>query len=236
MKQFNQDMVTGLTVCSNTPELIKRAYESIRKFYPEMTIIIVDGSDPISECSRYCQSLKSSRARIMEMRYNIGHGRGMDAGMKWIGTPLALIFDSDIEMIAPPLEAMYKMMTSDTYGVGWIETVGSDGFEYGVHEFHKQETPTRYLHPYFQLISVKEYFRFPPYVHHGAPCFKTMNAIKNAGLSEEILIEFPGLGHTQGEGHNWKSRPSPYVLHETQGTRQDRRDKGMPEIEPGWER
>ena len=236
MEPFNQEMATGLTVCSNTPALIKRSYESIRKFYPDMTIIIVDGSDPGSECSQYCQSIKSMRTRIMEMKYNIGHGRGMNAGMAWVATRLALIFDSDIEMIAPPLEEMYKMMKPDTYGVGWIEIVGSDGFEYGVHEFHKQETPTRYLHPYFQLISVKKYFEYPPYVHHGAPCFKTMNAIKKAGLSEQILLEFEGLGHTQGEGFNWRSRPSPYVLHETHGTRKDRRAKGIPEIEPGWEK
>ncbi|MFA7283688.1 MAG: glycosyltransferase family A protein, partial [Candidatus Omnitrophota bacterium] len=50
--------ITGITVCQNTKDLIKRSYESIRKFHPEMPIIIIDGSDSNDPCYIYTRSLQ----------------------------------------------------------------------------------------------------------------------------------------------------------------------------------
>jgi len=227
-------MITGITVCSNTEGLIRRAYESVRKFHPEMMIIIVDGSDTNDPCRAYVESLASPYTTLIIAGYNIGHGRGMDLAIRQVKTKYALIFDSDIEMLKSPVDQMLAMMEPDTYGVGYTEPTGEDGFEYGAHPHHKNETVTRYLHPYFMLLHVSEYYKFPPYVHHGAPCVHAMTAIKRAGLSDKILKEFPGLGHSSSAGWNWTGTPKEWIRHDTRGTRDVRVKKHLPEIEGGW--
>jgi hypothetical protein len=229
--------VTGIVVCSNTKGLIQRAYESVRKFYPDMRIIIIDGSDVGDPCYSYVSDLSSDITTVGVCGYNIGHGRGLVAAIDMVKTKYALIFDSDIELIASPIESMAEMMEDDTFGVGHLEIVGPDGYEYNVSNRVLSVTPTLYLHPYFQLINVSNYHKFPPYVHHGAPCFKTMNEIKRQGLSEKILKQFPGLGHTGGNGWNWKAVPAVWVRHDTAGTQMARRSRGLTEIGGGtWER
>jgi hypothetical protein len=226
-----------IVVCSNTQVLIKVAYDSIRKFHPDMRIIIIDGSDKTDPCYSYVSSLASDITTVGVCERNIGHGRGMVLGIGMVKTKFALIFDSDIEMIKSPVQGMLDMMEEDTFGVGSLEIVGPDGYEYNVSNRVLAVTPTLYLHPYFQLINVANYRKFPPYVHHGAPCFKTMNEIKRRGLSEKILKQFPGLGHTGGNGWNWKPVPATWIRHDTAGTQKSRRARGLTEIGGGtWER
>jgi len=227
--------VTGITVCSNTKVLIERAYNSIRKFHPEMPIIIVDGSSPRDPCAFYLLGLWSKKTKIISLGYNIGHGRGMCLGISKAKTKYALIFDSDIEMLKSPVAQMLGMMEENTFGVGYIERkTGQDGYEYGVNKHHKNQEPMPYLHPYFQLINIKNYKKFHPYVHHGAPCYLTMRDIYKRGLSDKILKEFPGLGHSSGQGYNWKGRSREYIQHDCRGTRKDRSQKGLCSIEMGW--
>lgn len=228
--------ITGITVCYNSLELIKNCYESVRKWHPDMELMILDGSDITNPCRAYVQSLQDEHLTICLCSYNIGHGRGLHELIKMVKTPYALVFDSDIEMLKSPVEAMLKMMEPDTYGVGYTEPTGEDGFEYGAHPHHKNETPTRYLHPYFMLLQVSEYFKFPPFCHHGAPCFKTMVEIKRRGLSDKILKEFPGLGHSSSAGWNWTGTPKEFIKHDTRGTRDIRLKSRQSEIEGGWER
>jgi glycosyltransferase involved in cell wall biosynthesis len=228
--------VTGITVTYNTKQLIQNAYESVRRFHPLMKIIIIDGSDANNECHSYVENLSSDITTVAICTYNIGHGRGMDAGIRMCKTKFALIFDSDIIMVKSPVLHMLAMMEDDTYGVGYLEKTGFDGYEYGAHKHHKQEGFMMMMHPFFHLLQVKNYFNFYPYVHHGAPCFKAALDIHNKGLSEKILKPFPGLGHTAGMGWCWTPVPGEWVIHHTAGTRSDRVRHGKPEIEPGWER
>ena len=230
-------LITGVVVSCNTKELIKKAYESVRKFHPRMKIIIVDGSTEGNECHEYVASVGRSDvyAEVFQVGYNIGHGRGMCVGIYYAETPYVLCFDSDTEMIKSPVWGMLSMMEKDTYGVGYVEKTGFDGFEYGAKSEHSKEGWMRYLHPYFQLIQVSVYRKFHPYVHHGAPCFLTILDIHKRGLSDKIIKEFPGLGHTSGEGWTWKGVPREYILHNVAGTRRNRKSKGLHEIEGTWE-
>lgn len=200
-----------------------------------MPLIIIDGSDPFDPCRAYVKSLSSSLTTVAIAKTNIGHGRGMHFGIGMAKTRFVLIFDSDIVMLKSPVEEMLKLMEDDTYGVGYNEETGPDGFEYKVHNRVLPSTPVKYLHPYFMLLQVKNYYKFPPFVHHGAPCYMAMNAIKEQGLSEKILIEFPGLGHSAGTGWGWKAAKREFIQHDTAGTRNDRKKKGKKEIEGVWE-
>ena len=201
-----------------------------------MPLIIIDGSDKSDPCYSYVISLASELITVGVCEYNIGHGRGMDAGIRMCKTRFALIFDSDIVMLKSPVEQMLAMMEDDTYGVGYTEKSGLDGYEYGAHAHHKDQDFMYMLHPFFHLLQISEYFKFHPYVHHGAPCFKAALDIHNRGLTDKIIKRFPGLGHTHGKGWCWSAVPGEWILHDTAGTRNDRVKRGKSEIEGIWER
>lgn len=226
--------ITGIVVCHNTRDLMKRAYESIRKFHPDMPIIIVDGSDKNDPCAEYVRTLRSQNTTVMQPGYNIGHGRGMCLAIDMAKTPYALIFDSDIEMLESPVDEMLAMMEPDTFGIGYLEKTGFDGYEYGAHGHHKDQGWMPMLHPYFHLLNIAVYRRFHPYVHHGAPCYLTALDIYKRGLSDKIIKEFPELGHTSGKGWNWVGKPSRWIRHDVAGTRNERTKRGLGEIEGDW--
>jgi hypothetical protein len=236
MMQNSMKDITGITVSHNTASLIRTAYESIRTFHPDMPIIIIDGSDTGDESQTYVRSLASLLTTVVITGRNIGHGLGMDMAIRMVKTKFALIFDSDIRMIKSPVEQMLALMEPDTYGIGYLEKTGYDGFEYGAQPHHKSQGFMMMLHPYFHLLQVSEYFKFHPYVHHGAPCFLAALDIHRKGLTSKIIKEFPGLGHSSGKGWCWTGEPREYIEHHTAGTRKDRSSKGQSEIEGEWTR
>lgn len=233
---FSNDFsITGITVCQNTKELIERAYNSIRKFHPDMPIIIIDGSDVSDPCAAYVRGLASDKTTVVSLGYNIGHGRGMCMGIDQVKTSYALIFDSDIEMLKSPVQAMFEMMEEDTFGVGYIEEkTAFDGFEWGWPGHNNPGEWMPYLHPMFQLIDIRNYRKFHPYVHHGAPCYLTMLDIYKRGLSGKILKQFPGLGHSSGKGLNWVGTPREYIRHDPGSTLKERTGQAPRRIEGGW--
>ena len=211
-------LITGITVCHNTRDLMERAYSSIRKFHPEMPIIIIDGSDPGDPCAAYVRGLASPMTTVVSLGYNIGHGRGMCMGIDKAKTPYALIFDSDIEMLKSPIETMLTMMEEDTFGVGHLdEKADFNRFVCGT--YGHVEGLGRYLQPCFQLIDIRNYKKFYPYVHHGAPCYLTMLDIHKRGLSEKVLKQFPDLidgvsKFVRHDPHKTKNIEQPWVMNE----------------------
>lgn len=237
------DDITAVTVCWNLKSLMECSIGSIRKFYPELKILVIDGSDKDNPCYSYLDELADHDCciKIIHTGYNIGHGRGMHLGIKHINTPYCLFFDSDIVMVKAPLEAMLDYMTNDTYGVGYSEIVAPDGHDYGVLPVHhvRKVPKVKYLHPMFQLIQVKEYKKFKPYIHHGAPCISAMLDIHKKGLSDIILKDFPGLGHVGRDGVSWKACKGEWIIHDVShfgATGRWRVENGLPHIEGEWER
>jgi glycosyltransferase involved in cell wall biosynthesis len=229
-------MVTGVVVTYNTKDFIKTSYESVRKFHPNMQIIIVDGSDKVNSCYEYICTLADENTRVFHAKKNIGHGLGLRVGLSYVKTPFALLFDSDIEMLKSPVQAMLEMMEDDTYGVGYIEKTAFDGHEWGSKPIHKTQGWMRYLHPYFCLIQLKEYRKYAPFIHHGAPAVNTMLDIHKRGLGEKVIKEFPGLGHSSGKGWVWEGQPREFIRHDPAGTRTYRRNRGLEEIEGIWDK
>lgn len=219
--------ITGIVVTSNTKDLIDRAYNSVRKFHPDMKIIIVDGSDEENACYSYVRSLADENTEVVQVGYNIGHGRGMCVGIYYSTTPFVLVFDSDIEMVKSPINQMMSLMEESTFGVGYIEKTNLNGFTLSLQ--HNKQKFMLYLHPFFALIQVNIYKQFAPFCHHGAPCVMTMFDIYNKGLSSSILKSFPGLTSES------KKSEDKYVIHDVSGTRNSRKANNLPEIEGIWE-
>jgi len=214
---------------------MRNAFESVRHFHPDMQIIIIDGSTPDDPCFSYVRTLASDVTTVGQAGYNIGHGKGMDTAIRMCKTNFALIFDSDIVMLKSPVQLMLNMMEDDTLGVGYMEKTGFDGYEYGAKPHHKIQGFMYMMHPFFHMIQIKEYFKYHPYVHHGAPCYKTALDVHNKGLTDKVYKILPGLGHTHGKGWCWSPVPGEWIRHDTAGTRKDRVRRGKQEIEPGWE-
>lgn len=231
-----EELITGVTVSYNTKELLEKAISSIRKFYPKMKLIIVDGSNRSNPCYTYIQELANENTRVFHTDENIGHGRGLCIGINYINTPYFLTFDSDIEMMKSPLQEMLDMIEEDTYGVGYIEPTDFGGHEWGSRKNKMNEGPMKYLHPYFCLIQKKEYDKLPPFIHHGAPAVNTMLAIHRKGNADKVLKEFKGLGHTASSGWTWISEMREYILHNARGTRDTNLKSHLPEIPGKWEK
>jgi hypothetical protein len=113
---------------------------------------------------------------------------------------------------------MLTMMEGDTFGVGDIDKkVDFNRFVCGTHGHI--EVLGKYLQPYFQLIDIRNYKKFYPYVHHGAPCYLTMLDIHKRELSGKILKQFPDLidgvsRFVRHDPHKTKKIEQPWVMNE----------------------
>lgn len=188
--------ITAVTVVYNTPSLIKIAVKSIRKYYPTMPIVIIDGSPVGSECFLTTLAMMDKHTHVEHTHQNVGHGPGMCRAINMSKTPYILLFDSDIEMKGRCLEQMMLKLTEsqNVYGVGKVVKVD----RYGIN----CSSGIPYLHPHFALISKRNYNKFFPFVHSGAPCIKAM--IKLSQQRQIFVYDFPVEN---------------YVLHKERGTR-----------------
>lgn len=227
--------VTGIIVTFNSTQFLFECFESIRGCHSDLRLIIIDGSSVTDECFYYAMSLNSDPfTDVISCRYNIGHGRGLDLGVSLVTTKYFLTIDSDTVMMESPIESMVKLFDKDTYGVGYLEKTGFDGYEYGVKPNHRNTSGMLMLHPYFSLIDRDKYYQHIGFVHHGAPAYKiALDLFKSQ--SGHKFKEFPGLGHTSGKGWAWEGAPRRYIKHDTAGTRKIRKSQGLKEIELGWE-
>lgn len=192
----NMKKICAITVVYNTTELIKRSIESIRKHYPNIEIVVINGSDLTHDCTTYLRSIKNE-ITLVNINQNIGHGHGMHVAIQMVSRNYeqCLIFDSDIELIKG---GVIELMQNELNGYGVGEVVITDDCGR-----NRADGGIRYLHPYFMLLDINQYFKYPKFVHHGAPCYKAMNCINRAN-SQHKLKHFD---------------LKPYVKHEHKGTR-----------------
>ncbi|MFA5418968.1 MAG: glycosyltransferase family 2 protein [Bacteroidales bacterium] len=185
-------MTTAITVCYNTPALIATAVQSIKMFYPDMKIIIIDGSPMFSECYQKVEELQQKYPKIVirHMLRNIGHGAGLQIGVKETKSDNILFFDSDIKLKDGCIAEMRSLLTPGVLGCGYVCRVNSDGYN----------TPggMRYLHPYFALIKRSEYLKCSPARNHGAPLIDTM---KSAKKNKMKVLDFDLSKYVE---HKWR--------------------------------
>jgi len=191
--------ITGIVVSWNDSELLKESIGSLRRVHPSMKIIVVDGSPEGSKCWAYAKTLRDKLTKVYLLKYNIGHGKGLDFGIKKAKTKYVLLFDSDIVVKQPFAEVMLNCMDEDLYGMGMIEQVCKDGM---YHKSKKDRYLIPYLHPYFALVNRKKYFEYPPFIHHGSPWIMTMNTIHSC--RKKLIKAFP---------------TTDFVIHKKRGTR-----------------
>ncbi len=190
--------LTGVVVHYRTPGLLKNAVDSIREFY-DFPIVVIDGSGDAG-LTGY------NNVTTIKIGYNIGHGLGMDSGIKFAKTDFVLTFDTDIEMKEPCLELMLEKVKGDTYAIGKLYIDSPKQYFYIENKdlFDCDYTQTYVIHPSFQIVNKKAYLKYAPYISDGAPTVLSYHDIMRYGKEKEILIDFPVLD---------------YVNHPNSGTR-----------------
>lgn len=162
--------ITVIIVSYNTYQLMRECYNSLRKFYPTIPCILIDGSDEGDKCHEFVKTRNTKYNKIFSLKKNIGHGPGMVLGIENCETEYFLLMDSDVTINkAGVIEAMVKKMLESTYGVGLITSINEKGINDANGYF--------YLHPHFALISKLVYQKFDPIINHGAPMIKAMKSL-----------------------------------------------------------
>lgn len=162
-------MITGIIVSYNQKHLLQQCVESIRAFYPEMKLIIIDGSPKNSECWKYTKSLNDCNTIAKVVEYNIGHGDGMKLGIGLCKTKFFALIDSDTILKSKIFERMVNMFDDNVFGVGCVINVDKSGANTTI--------GIPYLHPYFCVINKNAYIGHERIIHHGAPMLKTMISV-----------------------------------------------------------
>lgn len=154
-------------VCYNTPEHIERAVKSVYDHVNK--VVVVDNSEKTNECYRICDELaKKDNVNVIHTEENIGHGKGLNIGIKALDTGYIICMDSDSELLDPSLiKDMQEALNDDNvYGSGRVLKLGK----------------LPYLHLPFCMFKKETFEKHHSFIHHGAPFVRTMQQVRNRGL------------------------------------------------------
>lgn len=167
-----------------TPHLLARAVESLRGFYPDISIVIVENGSPDASLNTI-MGLKSEYGNIItsiEHPHNVGHGPAMhDAIMKSF-FPYIFTLDTDCKVMKGGfLELMLEKFDYNPrlYAIGWLRWANEIGVSLVESETAKltPETQRNYIpmiHPHAMLLDRRKYLTLLPFDYSGAPCFNNM--------------------------------------------------------------
>lgn len=152
--------MTGVAiVCYNTTGYITRAVKSVEPYVDK--IVLIDYSD--NECKEECKNLETEKVKVVRVEKNLGHGAGLNIAVSMLNTEYIITMDSDAELLNPSILAeMRNMLDKKTYAVGRI-TKSSVG---------------PYVCLYFAMFKRDVFYKYPSFIHSGAPWEKAMAAIK----------------------------------------------------------
>jgi glycosyltransferase involved in cell wall biosynthesis len=197
------DNVTALVVVYKTLDYITVAYESFRKFYPTLPLVIVDNSEG-DPCSEYVDNLQINdpQLTVFHMKQNVGHGVGLDYGIRSITTEHIYFFDSDTKMLKGGVIEELLTVGGDNYYTVSTSTYVDRGGRLLPRAFRGERI--KFVYGYATLLNRKKYLKYPPLTKYGLPILEAYIAIHDEGNGEKLLKTFP---------------VNKYVYHASGGTR-----------------
>ena len=191
--------VTIVIVNYRTKHLVKNAYMSVRKFYPNILIILVDNGSQ-DDSTKYVEKLgKKEHTKAVLLPENIGHGPAMHIAIKSLHTKYVLTMDSDcvIKSIGAIEEMVRIADRKGLYAIGWKRWV--DKVSGVPKEWHLEKHPGKkfvaYIHPAFGLYNVEKYNQLKPAFHHGAPLLQNMVCANELSMGVESFPVFDYVKH-----------------------------------------
>ena len=109
--------VEAQTLYYKTIDLAKKSLPAFRDFYPDMRLVVVDNSGG-DDCTMFLREWvgRDKNAMLLETPRNLGHGKGMDFGIKRSKSKYVFLFESDVIMHhGRIIEKMIENMTEQAY-------------------------------------------------------------------------------------------------------------------------
>jgi GT2 family glycosyltransferase len=178
-----------------TPDLLKIAIESFRKFYPNTDLLIIDNGsqDNSKEVIKKLQSNSFQFTKTYLLDENIFHGPAMHLAIDKLSHDFLFLLDSDTETHKGGfLEEMADILnlSEKIYGVGRFLTLNKRGFQ--------SSKGISFPAPAYMMIKRDLYFQFPPFEHHGMPVLKNFSKALKLGYK---FKEFPMENFIE---HSWR--------------------------------
>jgi len=211
--------ITTIIVNFNTPDLTERAINSFRRFYPNISLVIVDNgsTDNSVEVFNHLRHQHPYETEIDVHPRNLHHGPAMDIAIRKAKTSNIIFLDSDCEVKTGGfIEAMFSSLDSGptNYAVGKKIFMNRRGFD-----VDDEEHGMPYIRPFCMMLRRNIYLLLPKFKHHGAPCLDNMRKAVEWGYQ---LIDFPveefikheGRGTAKQFGYNlgWQGKLN-HLLH-----------------------
>ena len=187
--------VSGVVVNFQTPDLTRRAIESLRQFYPRLPLLLIDNGSK-DNSREVLQELQTTPATtLLFNKRNLFHGPAMHQAMAQASSTHVFFLDSDCIMFrGGALERMLEIADQDDlcYAVGKRVTMNKRGFD-----VPEQSGAIPYIRPICMLVKREIYGVLPPFRHHGTPCLDNMRDAVSRGYH---LLDFPVLDYVTHEG------------------------------------
>ena len=202
LNKWKEKNITILICQRNTNDLIRLCLESLLRFYPDIPILIVDGSST-DESIFYCKykELIHPNIKIWIRNGRNSHGMKMDEALKiHIKTRYVLLCDSDIIMergglIEDMLSEFYK--DELLYAIGTLMLVTRSNYGCGTPK--DENDILRYAHPSFSIYDVEKYHQLnAPFTDHGAPCVYNMMEAEKRKLNIAYYPVDKYISHLSG--------------------------------------
>ena len=201
--------ITVIIINYNTPDLLRIAVDSLKKFYPKISLIIMDNGS-LNESVSLIKTLQNNyeNTKTVFLDENIYHGPAMDLAIsKYVTTEKVFFLDSDTETFkAGFLEEMNTLMENpNVYGIGEFNKVNKRGFTDGKGKIILQ-TP-------YMLLRTSIYKKLPAFFHHGQPTLLNFVTSWEHGyfleyfpISTYIDHKWRGTAERFGYGLGWKAK------------------------------
>ncbi len=195
--------LTVVIINFQTPDLTSGAVGSLRRFYPEVPLLLIDNGsgDTSPRMLEELRLVQPEKTEILLNVANLHHGPAMDQALRLLETPYVLFLDSDCVVERGGfLEAMLNLCAGEPrgYAAGKKIYMNDRGFDVdqspGAHP---------YIRPICMLIHRERYLGLPPFERHGAPCLTNMRAADATGLA---LLHFPVDEYVRHLGRGTASR------------------------------
>ena len=171
------DKVTVVSVNLKTLGLTRAMYESLREFYPDVRVILVDnGSRDASTAYIREQASSHSHTKCILNKGNLGHGGGLNQAIRKAVTPFVFTIDTDcIVKHGGFLELMVQQFGKDPklFALGSLDKRGTSGLKRG---------PYPYVHPWASMLDRAKYLKLQPFARGGAPAMRTMLDAERKGF------------------------------------------------------
>ncbi len=200
------NIVTAVIINFQTPELTEYAVRSLKNFYPDLKLILIDnGSRDNSSDKLKTLVNQFNYIDFISNRKNIHHGPAMHQAILHSDTDYILFLDSDCRVLKGGfIEEMLSILKEkdSNYAIGEIIYMNKRGFP-----IKNKTSGFPYIRPVCMMLKRKHYLMLKPFQKHGAPCLDNMkNALENGLLLKNFdinsFIYHLGRGTASKYGYN----------------------------------